>query len=671
MFAFLNCSGLTELTVPGMLSNVEYTAFEGCDNITNMTITSDIGKTIYAEGQEEYWDEESGEYKQRTYQYEAGYEYSYLHGIIANIHSLKHITIADGVTEIGRNAFYDCANITDIDIPDSMTTIGSCAFYGCTGLTGSFAVPEGSKAIAYNTFHDCTGLTEITIPDSVTTISSAAFYGCTGLTEIIIPDSVTSIGDSAFSGCTGLTGISISGNVTEIGENTFSGCTGLQEIVLPNSVQYIRTTAFKGCTALTNATLPGDKIYTYVYRDCGSYNRWGKWKSNWQWIWEVTQYSSLFADSQKLTNITVADGATLIYDKSFYKFKQMKTITIPETVTQIGQKAFSYCTGLKTIDIPDNVQTIGSYTFYKCTNLNSIKLPGGLTAIAADVFYGCKGLKAIEIPNNVKSVGSEAFSGCTGLTEISLPNSVTSIGNNAFNGCTNLTKITIPYSVKKFGTDVFAGCDNLTIRTYEYSDAESYAYENNIPLDTLYMLENNSVISADKIKLGETVTVNADAYGGAGDYTYAVLYKKKTESKWTTKQNYSENTTVIIKPVKAVEYDICIKVMDGLGTVTKKFLSFTVEDTALKNTSVISADTIKKGESVTIQCSAENGAEGYTYAVLYKKKSESKWTTRQGYKDNTEVIVKPYTNTEYDICVKVKDAEGTIAKKYFTVNVTA
>ena len=60
----------------------------------------------------------------------------------------------------------------------------------------------------------------------------------------------------------------------------------------------------------------------------------------------------------------------------------------------------------------------------------------------------------------------------------------------------------------------------------------------------------------------------------------------------------------------------------------------------------------------------------YQYAVLYKKKSETKWTTRQGYKANDEIIVRPYTNTDYDICIKVKDEDGTISKKYFTVKVT-
>ena len=192
------------------------------------------------------------------------------------------------------------------------------------------------------------------------------------------------------------------------------------------------------------------------------------------------------------------------------------------------------------------------------------------------------------------------------------------------------------------------------------SYAETYAKRNNIPFV--------SAISSDEIVLGGTVTVNAKAVNCTSNYTYAVLYKKKSENKWTVKQNYSTNDTVVIKPAKATDYDVCVKVKDTNGKITKKFFEWKVNE-KLKNTSVISAATIKKGNTVTVKGSATGGMGNYQYAVLYKKKSESKWTVRQGYKDNSEIIVRPYTNTDYDICIKVQDKDGTIAKKYFIVTV--
>ena len=37
---------------------------------------------------------------------------------------------------------------------------------------------------------------------------------------------------------------------------------------------------------------------------------------------------------------------------------------------------------------------------------------------------------------------------------------------------------------------------------------------------------------------------------------------------------------------------------------------------------------------------------------------------------NAVVSIKPAQATDYDICIKVKDKDGTISKKYFTVTVT-
>ena len=84
-------------------------------------------------------------------------------------------------------------------------------------------------------------------------------------------------------------------------------------------------------------------------------------------------------------------------------------------------------------------------------------------------------------------------------------------------------------------------------------------------------LKNESTISETTISLGSMVTVNAKATGSTGFYTYAVYYKKTSESKWTTKQDFKSNNIIDIKPAKATTYDICIKVKDDKGTVVKKY----------------------------------------------------------------------------------------------------
>ncbi len=89
----------------------------------------------------------------------------------------------------------------------------------------------------------------------------------------------------------------------------------------------------------------------------------------------------------------------------------------------------------------------------------------------------------------------------------------------------------------------------------------------------------------------------------------------------------------------------------------------------LQNTSTISAETITLGESVTLKGTATGGTAPYTYAMLYKQTSQTKWTTKQDFKTNANVAVKPANATTYDVCIKVKDSTGTIEKKFFTVTV--
>ena len=177
-------------------------------------------------------------------------------------------------------------------------------------------------------------------------------------------------------------------------------------------------------------------------------------------------------------------------------------------------------------------------------------------------------------------------------------------------------------------------------------------------------LENNSTISATTINKGESVTLTGKATGGTAPYQYQVVYKKKTDTKWTTKQNFASNDTVTITPASAVDYDVCIKVKDANGDIVKKFFDLSVTAAVeLTNNSIMSASTIVKGNTVTLTGIAAGGSGSYTYAFLYKKKTDTKWTTKQGFAENNVVDIKPASAVDYDVCVKVKDSNGSIVKK--------
>jgi len=227
-WAFYGCTGLTEITIPASVTSISYNAFHGCT----------ISTVIFEEG-----------FSMSIGSWFSGSSFNNLHipasvtsidnYMFANCTNLTNITVSenspnyageDGIlynkTKTGLLA-WPSAN-GNITIPEGVTSIGSNAFYGNTSLTSVTFV--GNQLLTIGGFSGCTGLTEITIPAGVTSIGSEAFYNCTGLTSVTIGENVTSIGSYAFYNCTSLTEISIPSSVTSIGSEAFGRWTVSQTI---------------------------------------------------------------------------------------------------------------------------------------------------------------------------------------------------------------------------------------------------------------------------------------------------------------------------------------------------------------------------------------------------------------------------------------------------------
>ena len=268
-------------------------------------------------------------------------------------------------------------------------------------------------------------------------------------------------------------------------------------------------------------------------------------------------------------------------------------------------------------------------------------------------------------------------------TEEGIP--VTSIDEGAFADCTNLTKLEIPAEVTSIGENAFIGtAEDFTIYCYSDSYAQQYAEENginyvlldaeeeelSIGVDIVY--EDENAYETGAIVLGTSVSFAAEGAGGSGDYTYAFYTRKEGDTKWTCRQGFKDNAAITLTPEFTGNYEICVKVKDSAGNVAKVYPDLLVLN-AFDNTTTISAETIKKGKTVTINCSAAGVAEDEViYGVYYKKTTDKKWVTKQDYDENTEVTIKPAKAADYIICVKAKNInDGTISKKYFNVKVEA
>ena len=125
--AFMDCSGLTSVTIPNSVNSIGNRAFLLCSGLTE-------------------------------------------------------VTIPNAVTSISDSAFSYCIGLTSVTIPNSVISIGESAFGNCYALT-SVSIGNSVTEIGYAAFAGCYDLTSVTFGSSVTEIGGYSFYN-SNLTDI-------------------------------------------------------------------------------------------------------------------------------------------------------------------------------------------------------------------------------------------------------------------------------------------------------------------------------------------------------------------------------------------------------------------------------------------------------------------------------------------------------
>ena len=512
--AFFNCSALESINCPPDLNSCGSDAFYGCSSLKRYFGVEKGAHWVVdrTERTLTIWGGGIGGYNVSSNSYSPFYRFN---------EDVDHIIIGEGVTNIGRQALWECdmetiqlsedvtsiaweafqhcPNLKEITLSENIESLGNGAFWNCpslekviitseyTKINGSFvqcpkletAGPIGgdyniqypwTDKIPEGAFMDLEGLKSVTIAQGITEVGPKAFYGCTSLVDVRIPDSVETLGYSCFYGCSTLAELPIAGGVESLGNYCFAGCTALTEITIPAAVEEMGTSCFSGCTGLKKVTFTDS----------------------------LTEISAeTFYECSGLTEIHWGNSIEKIGSNAFAS-TGLITLELPDTLVELDSHAFAYCKSLTTVRMQDSVTTAGDYVFCDCSALTTVDLSDALTSIVA-MFHGCSSLETVEIPDSVTKI-DEAFRYCVGLKQIVLPESVACISKYTFQDCRELSLVVITGSDTLVTDDPFGSCPKLTTAGPIGGDYHiQYAWNEKIPAEAFWRSHLEKVVIGNGI----------------------------------------------------------------------------------------------------------------------------------------------------------------------------
>lgn len=487
---------LTDLVIPGTVTEINQYAFNGCTSITSVYIPQSVKsigqsafdgmsslKTVrYAGSQADWLNIQISSYNESLTNLTPEYDQSLAdycrittaateHGTVAVDNAMAKVGDTVTITAIPAPGYAVESYLLDgVAIPDGGNTftatkdhVVSATFtkvydvadggkaYGDCGVNIQWALDTKGTLHVYGTGamgdYDYSGspfypyrasLRAVQFSGNITTIGKYAFNECRGLTGIVLPDSVTTIGYEAFQYCS-LTSAEFLGNApATFGNDVFSGSS--------NFVVFYHS----GTTGWTSPKWNG---YNAVCRDkiITDFSTLDDSNRNGQGIYFQLNDISLTA--------TVGVGTTAS-NNAGYDGGQNGSIVIPDTVAKDGK---TY-----------NVIGVNQYAFANCFWVNTVAIGRYVSAIEPSAFRGCKNLTAINVDaNNLQFADQDgvlfdkcglylyAYPAGRAAATYDIPDTCDTVGTQSFYGAENLTSLTVPGSVKNIGAGAFAQCNAL------------------------------------------------------------------------------------------------------------------------------------------------------------------------------------------------------------------
>lgn len=255
---------------------------------------------------------------------------------------IKSIYIEEGITDIGKYAFWECEEVEYVDIPLSLQRIGMNAFAYCKKLD-DITVYSNLTTIEGQAFMFCEKLTSFSIPNSVTTFGTTVFSGCKSLSDVVLPNNLTDIPYHTFYNCWALTHITIPSSVISIGESAFFN-SGITTIQLPANLKTIDNRAFKGCDDITSLIIPDKvtEIGIQVFYDCNSLQNVTIGKSVTKIGYDAFGYSEMLSKIE----FKSATPPTLSGSNNFSHTSSNLQIIVPCGSLNLYQSTYSNQTGI-------------------------------------------------------------------------------------------------------------------------------------------------------------------------------------------------------------------------------------------------------------------------------------------------------------------------------------
>ncbi|MBE5959328.1 MAG: leucine-rich repeat domain-containing protein [Lachnospiraceae bacterium] len=317
--AFSYCSSIENIIIPDTCKVSGNESFSFCTNLKSVKIPDNMlicNRTFYSDpnlSKVEFYESEIPLDEGTTEPFVGEYAFFCT--------SVEEMTIPEGYTRIGTNAFTGCLKLKKIDIPESVKYIGVYTFAGCEALESMVIrgqlLGEGGPISA-----DCSKLKELTL-QSTKSIRDYHFLGMEALERIVLPEGLEEIGTASFDRSLALESVVLPDSLKTLGTASFADCASLKTINLPKNLESIQPNTFYHCPSLKNITVDKDNENFVVYKN-SVYTKDMK---------KLVLYNP--ASTERV--IKILPGVEEIGEGVFQYFDNVEEIIIPSSVTTMGE----------------------------------------------------------------------------------------------------------------------------------------------------------------------------------------------------------------------------------------------------------------------------------------------------------------------------------------------